>query len=252
MKCNLCQKETRKYANSHVIATAIHHLSARAEHPEKAKILSSNPAIFPKKSPTGVYDQFICSECEKIFQPWEDYALSIFKKTDDLPLPSKQLHIKLGHYDYSKLKLFFVSLLWKADLSTQNIFKNVNVGERHRETLRQMIWDKNPGDWDDYTVHLERFNSDRPSASAISSPHKSKMGDILFYTFYMAGFIAHVKCDNRKPCVNAAEFFLKKDCPLFIPLVPFEGSREHVKMLELVKLIDSKDAAKITKKCREA
>lgn len=232
--CKLCQNDVDKLVDSHIIAQSIHALSTRAKDLAKAKILSSDLSQYPKKSPKGVYDKLFCEGCEKIFQKWEDYALELFRKDYELPIPTKFMYIKLDNYQYSKLKLFFISVLWKADVSGQHMYQGVDVGIKHREALRQMLLNEIPGDWQDYAVFIERFNSDKSYASIMRSPQKAKLGDIIFYIFYMAGFKIYIKFDSRKVPQRMAAFFLKDGQPLLIPLIPFEGSREHKEFIKLI------------------
>lgn len=236
MQCRLCQKETTKFVDSHIIAQSIHALSTSPTDPTGAKLVYSKDSIYPKSSKTGVYSRFLCMNCESIFQEWEDHALEIFKQTYKITIPTKLTHIKLDRFDYDKLKLFFMSILWKADASNHDFYRRVDVGTKHRETLRKILINKNTNEWQNYSVFMERFNSDRPAASIMRSPQKAKMGDIIFYTFYMAAFKVHIKCDSRKSPNNMAEYFIRNNYPLIIPLITFEGSKEEVEYVKAISL----------------
>lgn len=233
-KCKLCQIDTDKFVKSHIIARSMHTLGAATEDTTKGIILSSDYKSYPKKSPHGIYDRFLCAACEKIFQSWEDYALEIFKKAYEFSLPTVRTHIELNGYDYHKLKLFFISVLWRADASDHYMYRQVDVGLKHRESLRRMLLDKKSGDWQEYAVYLERFNSDKSYVSGMCSPLKGKLEDILFYTFYIAGFKIHIKCDSRKAPEKYSHVFLMDSGHSQIPLIPFEGSQEFQEFTKLV------------------
>ena len=47
--------------------------------------------------------------------------------------------------DYTKFKLFLLSLLWRASISKLPIFKDINLGP-YEDKIRQMILDNNPDD----------------------------------------------------------------------------------------------------------
>ncbi len=209
MKCKLCNKDTERLVKSHVIAQSIHALSTREEDPTTAVLLSNDPRLYPQKSRTGVYDRLVCLSCEAIFQPWEDHALEFFRKAYSLAIPTKRTHLELKGYDHDKLKLFFISVLWKADVSNHKVYQHVKVGEKHRNKLVDLLIGKNSGGWQDYSIFMERFNSSRPAASIMRSPGKARMErKIKFYVFYMAGFKIYIKCDSRKVPEKYRDVFL--------------------------------------------
>ena len=51
--------------------------------------------------------------------------------------------------DYKLMKLFQLSILWRATISSLETFSKVNLGP-HQEKLRKMILDSNPGKYTDY------------------------------------------------------------------------------------------------------
>ena len=236
MECKLCLAQNVKLVKSHIIAKSIHALSSRSENPAQVKILSADPGKPPQKLPSGIYSNFLCANCESIFQKWEDHALLFFKKNYELPLPTSLPFIKLENFDSQKLKLFFISILWKADASTHDGYSRVNIGQKHREKLRQMILNHEPGSWNDWAVFLERYNSDRPSASGMRPAQKGKINNITFYVFYMAGFKVYIKCDNRRIEEEKIHLFINNLHPPLIRLIPFEGSAEHAEYLKTIHL----------------
>ena len=56
--------------------------------------------------------------------------------------------------------------------------------------------------------------------------HRPPSPDAYFYTFYMAGFKVHIKCDSRKVPEKYSKIFLKDGAPWLIPLVSFRNSSE--------------------------
>jgi hypothetical protein len=55
--------------------------------------------------------------------------------------------------DYAKLKLFQLSLLWRAGVARQEFFAKVDLGE-YAETLRQMLHSSDPGSSADFGCHV--------------------------------------------------------------------------------------------------
>jgi hypothetical protein len=83
---------------------------------------------FPKKTPVGVYDtKLVCRICEDKFGDWINYAQQLLQ---DEPLNGKKLFVglqligyELPKFNYAKLKLFFVSLLWRASESSHPFYR---------------------------------------------------------------------------------------------------------------------------------
>ena len=51
---------------------------------------------------------------------------------------------EIADFDYARLKLFFISVLWRAHLSQDQFFDAVDLGP-WQSTARQMIWEGDPG-----------------------------------------------------------------------------------------------------------
>ena len=62
--------------------------------------------------------------------------------------------------DYCLLKLFFLSLLWRAHHSSHDLFSGVNVGRRMERRLRELILAGNPSRADEFAVVLARFDDE--------------------------------------------------------------------------------------------
>ncbi len=52
-------------------------------------------------------------------------------------------------YDYATFKLFHLSVLFRASVSSLSTFQEVNLGALHEERIRQMLLNEDPGkDWE--------------------------------------------------------------------------------------------------------
>ena len=56
--------------------------------------------------------------------------------------------------DYRSFKLFTLSLLWRAAVSKRDEFRNVRIAKRHRDQLRTMLWNDDPGEPLDFACLL--------------------------------------------------------------------------------------------------
>jgi hypothetical protein len=234
MKCKLCGKD-KKLVKAHIIPEALY--KPLLDRGRPLKILSNIPGVHPKKSHVGIYDMgILCRECETIFSPWDDYAQKLLLAK---PIPEnyrtqngQKLAYEIAGVDYAKLKLFFISVLWRASVSRQQFFSRVSVGTFEPQ-LKQMILESNPGDADTFAVTLAQF--DHPLGTAMLDPHPDKHFGISYYRFYMAGYIAYIKADARPAPDFMGLLKLRPDKPLTILLRDLEGSKDFQVMQDIVK-----------------
>jgi hypothetical protein len=101
---------------------------------------------------------------------------------------------------YHKLKLFFLSMLWRAHASTQNFWEHVSLG-CHESIIRTHISEKIAPPHDKYQVLMfHRLN--QPYPNVIIPPWSQKFDGVNFYRFYLPGVIALIKVDKRPlPCI---------------------------------------------------
>jgi len=91
-----------------------------------------------KKRKKGIYEKLLCKECEGHIQKYEDYAKSIFYDDVKEYIRKNNTPYTVHEYEYKKLKLFILSLIWRASVSTINNFSKVNLG-KYEETLRNIL-----------------------------------------------------------------------------------------------------------------
>ena len=76
MLCRLCFS-AKKLVKAHVIPEAFFRVLRNGS--ESPLIVSGSAKFYPKRSPIGVYDQYIlCEECEKKFGVVDDYGIKVF------------------------------------------------------------------------------------------------------------------------------------------------------------------------------
>jgi len=122
-----------------------------------------------KKFQTGEYDRdILCAKCENevLCQRYEDYAAKVYQLIDSKLKSFKGIKIELitnkngvnGKYingiDYTKFKLFLLSILWRASISKRDFFDQVKLGNKHEEIIRKMIFDENPKQPEDYPCFI--------------------------------------------------------------------------------------------------
>lgn len=163
-------------------------------------VLSNAPGIYPRRSHIGEYDQIVCEGCERIFSPWDDYAneLLLNEWSDNNYFETVEhgrLSYDFAETDYAKLKLFFLSVLWRANASSRPMFSRISLGP-HANNLSSMLRASNPGDWSDFAVTVTRY-TDEYGRNILLDPHPVRFGGVNYVQINLAGYVVYIRVDRR-------------------------------------------------------
>jgi hypothetical protein len=222
---------------SHIIPKAFFH--ALGKPTNKIKILSSSPTELPKRAPIGAYDSFLCADCENLFNAWDAYATSFLLNGSNFKV---EIHdagglcgYRVSNFDYAKLKLFGLSVLWRASVCKNPFFNNVSLGEVHEPIIRDLILNKQPGAYDKYPVVLFKFD-ERPASKTISNPIMLRTKSrVNFYKFYMGGFTLMTIVDQQQDQA-VLKLALNPARDLLIASEIYSQSPEYVSARKVAKL----------------
>jgi hypothetical protein len=200
------------------------------------EIHSNIEGEYPKRAPIGIYDtSILCEKCDKAIGVWDNYAQQLLLKDfgEDLAVYHglKKVAYKIDAFDYEKFKLFFISLLWRASISSQYFYKRVILGT-YESVLREMILRNNPGAPEDFPVVIAKFSD--PKVTGMLDPHKDNFDGITFYRFYMTGFVIYIKVDKRKMPEFLEPLYIRKGQPIWIILRDLHKSKDVKIMKDIV------------------
>ena len=199
-----------------------------------------NKERFPKKRPIGSYEKLLCEDCDQKIGVYDNYAQSILLgELEFYPEAMEKAYI-IENYDYKKLKLFFISLLWRSSISKLEEFKLIDVGP-FEPRLRELIIGEDLGLDDEFSVFITRFDSRNEKIKFLAEknilfPAKQKMDGLNYSIFYLTnGYKIYIKVDKRSSLEIYKKFILKKNKPLVIlRIANFEKSQEFKIMCEAV------------------
>lgn len=186
------------------------------------------PGERPKRSPIGAYDAgILCSACDGQFSSYEAYASQFLKDTPEGGVAEFSMGVKAGYavssYRYDLLKLFFLSVLWRASISTLPVFSKINLGP-YEDKIREMLRAKSPGRSNDFSIAISKFREEH--GKIIINPFTTKLSDIRFCIFYMGGYVIRIKVDQRGYEYEIPKWVMSPDYPLLIPERSFCESEE--------------------------
>jgi hypothetical protein len=233
MTCKFCNKDSN-LIKAHIIPAGFF---KRLRHENLApRLLTNTDGQHPKKAPLGVYDStIVCRTCEDQFGPWDDYVQKLLQ---DEPLSGKKLFSgsQLSGYEglqfnYTAIKLFFISLLWRASVSSHTFYQRISLGPFEKLT-KEMIEKRNPGDPEEFSVILSKFN--HQLGAAILDPHPEKWSGINYVRFYLSSYVAYIKVDKRKTPRPHSNLIISDRKPLHIISRNIERSNELPLMRNIV------------------
>ena len=223
MSCKFCN-EDKPLVKAHIIPEGFFRRLRDGQDPPRVL----NEKDYPKKAPIGVYDKnILCLECERIFGDWDNHAQLILN--NDCPgrpvlHKGEVVAYENTNYDYSKLKLFFMSLLWRASVSTHPFYGKICAGP-FEEILKKRIRDSDPGIPDEFSVALARFKEHTFDLATLD-PHPEKFEGINYCRFYMAGYVIYIKVDSRSTPPPHDKFILNEAGPLVVICRDLAKSKE--------------------------
>lgn len=235
MLCSLCGCD-KKLINAHVIPRSFH--EPMKQGGQTPIIITSRPGEYPKRSHIGVYDkEIVCKNCEATFSPWDDYGNKFLTQELDearyIVGNGERLAYNFGQCNYDYLKLFFLSVLWRAGVSKHQLFSKVQLGP-YEKKLRQVILAKEAGGVADFSVALSKFDAPA-NKTGILNPDRTEYDGVNHYRLYLGGYMAIIKVSNQLPPKCFDGLYLSPDQDVYCLIRNFQKSKEFAAMIHTVK-----------------
>jgi hypothetical protein len=212
MACAWC-KENAKFVKAHSIPEAFFRVMREEED---SPILVSNVAKhWPAKAPIGVYDrEMLCENCEPRFSKVDDYGTEVLIRRLDESFVAHTGGPEVAYVgrdiDQERLKLFFLSVLWRAANSKQPFYGRVTLGP-HRDRVREVLDRGTSPNPDEYSVVMSRWvvsPGNEAMTGGLLSPFLEKWDGIHAVRFYFGKVVAYMKVDQRPFPTNVRKFAL--------------------------------------------
>ena len=207
-------------------------------------IISNKKGEFTKKSNIGIYDQIVCLECERMFQEYDRYAKNFLLGYDGVKQEIRDGEEKLAYivpeYDYHNLKMFILSVLWRASVSMQPFFEKIKLGPYENE-IKELIIKNDYVSEDVFPIVITRFKESNIGTNSFLDPHITREIDgVNMYKFYFgAGYKVYIKVDKRPMPSSINTVILRPNKSLCIINQDFNNSAE-LKLMKNLLLYNSK------------
>jgi hypothetical protein len=239
MICKLCGEE-KPLIEAHIVPRCINKALLMPNVPMRR--LSKDSNIFPARLHTGEYDKnILCKECDSSFSPWDEYARDLlfddFETKNSLlkdghGLNNKQLGYYSLPYDYAKLKLFILSMMWRTSISDRSSFRRVNLGPFEPE-VRELLARKDPGDTQKFPAFICRYIDDLGKKIMLGA-HRSRHLNMNIINLFLPGYVIVVKVDSRKVSIPIDGLVMQPDRPLIIGTRNLKASPEYNHLKEIL------------------
>src|SRR3989338_1861754 len=186
MPCALCfaDKELR---NSHVIPEFMY--DSLYDEIHRFHILSREPDERNHMKQKGLREPLLCETCEQLFSRYERYVSLLFHCGLELEYETHGRVVIVRNIDYAKLRLFQLSVLWRAGISTLSFFSQVKLG-KHQEHLRRMLRAEDTGQtWQYGCLMFSLLHEGQLQTDLIIQPSWTRVDNVFAYRFVFGGYI---------------------------------------------------------------
>lgn len=127
---------------------------------------------------SGIHEAgLLCKVCDnQRLNTFENYMRTFLLGGNNLPKGKKPTTtyldndiMRMNHIDYSKIKLFILSILWRMSISSRPEFHDFSI-RNHEEILRETILKEMPKDDGLYPIIIMRFRSIESLSNLIINP----------------------------------------------------------------------------------
>ena len=235
MTCALCLRE-EQLKFSHIIPEFLYKSLYDDKH--RFHVISSKPdsknALWQKRT----REYLLCDDCETHLSKYEDYGSQILNGGIELEVRQEKSILFISGIDYKRFKLFQLSILWRAGVSTLPMFSKVELGP-HEEEMRKMVLDDDPGPALKYPCITWLITlGPRASDGLIMQPTKTRVVNQRGYKFMFGGILWSYVVSKDPPAHPLALCILNEKGETIMQLKHVSEMRD---LVEFMKSVDDQD-----------
>lgn len=171
----------------------------------------------------GFREPMLCRACEQFLNDhYEKPVKAVWYDGGALPETVPQAEIRLTNLPMPAFQLFHLSVLWRASVSTLDVFSKVRLGP-YEDIVRRLIYGS---DVDAPSCSISatvlRLPSDGAPATALfTQPFRARFADQIASIFVFGGCVWHYIVGNRRPAV-LADYELAPDGTMVLPVLDLD------------------------------
>jgi len=233
--CRLCLGD-KPLCLSHIIPNFFtKQMKNEAGIANKYLVLDANKQGTPGRGQGGVKEQLFCAECEALLnERYEKYAYNLLyvRGFEYGEMGSKQAKLAIN-IDYTRFKLFLLSILFRASISSHEFCSVVDIGRLHEEEIRKMLLYSDPKQPHNYPILISCvYNNGEVIKDWVLQPSRSRfdmhncyqfiLGSYL-YLFIVSSHRVNKKIDSFVLNINGTAVIMNQDLKKIKNVMSFLG-----------------------------
>jgi hypothetical protein len=210
MTCRLCQ-EDRPLKNSHIIPEFFYKLIYNEKH-QLPGYERSGELLQGKPLQKGIREKLLCGDCEQQLGRNEKYVREILFGGAEIGLERLQDRLILSSLDYKKIRLFFLSLIWRMSVASEHVvWENVSLGP-HEEVVRSMLKSEHTGEpWEYGFVCIIPLFEGQILDDWLLEPDCVRTDQGRFYRLVVGGCLYLFHVSKQRLSRRFSKLLIKKD-----------------------------------------
>ncbi len=235
MQCKLCLQEKPLIPKSHIIPRQFFHKMSENKDFGDVSRGERVPRAYSKNTKSkqvqsGIYvPDILCKECEQRLGVLDNYAQTeLLKnkptKNEEFIYLSPLLSVwQIKNFDYKKLKLFFLSILFRSHICNDEAFENVNLTSALEDELREMIIKEYPGDENKFPVFLWGYKGKFSGYVSVHECEKPFNG----YLFRLLDYSCTIQLDDNEIADDIKKTLLTPTDSFKVYVLDHENSQDY-------------------------
>jgi len=232
--CKLCGISSRLRRKSHIIPDFMYKGIHDSVH-RMVLVELGNKDAQTKWAQSGIHEKYIlCEKCESLFSKLERYASHVLYGVN---LKKPVVHewrvsidginsIFVKDIDFTKLKLCFLSILWRAHISKDKFFKKVDITNNESE-IRKMLLENNCKSEDDFRIGIVGIiKTNNIPLDIVLNPQVTTIGKGEIAIFFINGFFYFIDLKPHSDFNLFQKIVLKETGEIEIPLLSGSLAKE--------------------------
>jgi hypothetical protein len=205
--CRLCNT-ANELCRSHILPEFVYRQLYDEKHRFSILTAGVDNKLYGQR---GLTERLLCHACEQRLCRYEKYAADVMTGRCHHRCQKQGDRITIKGIDYTPFKLFLMSVLWRASISTLEFFKLVSLGQRE-ELLRQMLLAEDPGKPEEFgCVVIFAHDRGHDMSDTLFNPEPMRWAGRRMYKLFFAGAAWLYHCDQQPPVAHLQKFFLRPE-----------------------------------------
>lgn len=240
--CGLCHKKS-ELVKSHILPNAIFRRIKQKNGTGQLVHFDDYSDTHVVRSQDSWWEYLLCTKCEQIISAYEDYGLNLLRKCHAAFSRDSSTEGTSVKQDYTKLKLFLTSILWRSAIAKKDEFAKVILPEKYAESARQSLLSCQPLPplqlgckiavlYDPTHVSQGGFSQNESSQILISPQPRLNEGEsFLSFIYVIEGFLLEFFAPSIPSRMRNQLGVHKQTQSLFVPRISLFAIPELTKLL---------------------